>query len=303
MKTTCTATALALTIWLAPPSLNQARAAPDEARPGGGASGEARPEGTTPGGKKPEGTAPGEKKPGSAGPGDPRPAGETPSGASSSGAGSIGGAGTGQPAAPEVPPGAARPAAAAPARAPLAAKVRVAQKDRGLWLETRVRGYYTFRLSMLPSGAYMITSAASPGFVLGFKHYRLVLGLAVDFLVYSYDPKQGGKAELTGFTLGPIMQVQFFNRGPVATYCQFGAGYIYAEMDAGGAELHTNGFTVNAALGLRYYLAPSFALGVEMGTSPNFVWMKARDPSGGPPYKRRDVDMNFYGSLNAAVVW
>jgi hypothetical protein len=284
MRRAYAAAVLALWFGVAAPSISNARAAPDDPRPSGDKPGEqpgARP-GEKPAGDKP-GDLPKSGQPG-AGPEGAEPTTTTPAG----------------PTGPaEVPAARPAPKAAAPVAA---VKARAVQKERGLFLETRLRGYFNLMIVPLPSGNFMYTTAAAPGFVLGYKYRRIILGLAVDFMVLEEDPKGGTKTSYSGFSLGPVLQMQFFEKGRAAVYCQFGLGYVYSEADAGMVELNGNGFLVNAGIGARYYIAPSFALGTEFGLTPSFVWLKASMP-GFPAYKRRDIQLGFYGSLNAAVVW
>lgn len=179
-------------------------------------------------------------------------------------------------------------------------------KSGGFWLETKLRTAVMFGVT---GGAYGLSSYALPGFVIGGKFGRIVFGLGMDLLAYdSHTTSEDAPArnKWFGFVLGPVVQIILATKGALAAYVQGAVGFRYVwgkEKYWGDVEKTTNmGPAFNFALGFRYFLHPSFALGTEFGASVDVTWTKFVD-NNNPAEKARTTFASFFGALTAAVVW
>lgn len=178
-------------------------------------------------------------------------------------------------------------------------------EPRGIWIETKFRLGAMMTTSDLGLGLYM------PGIVLGYKMNRMVVGVGVDVGGWQMDNEEGGsnqtdKMRLFGFILSPIIQYHMLQKGPVLLYAQAQMGYgIGRSKDSSGGYVEKSLMhilAINAAVGIRYFLHPRFAIGTEFGTLVQVMWIKEKE-TGEPDDKAEMVMGSVYGALSAAVVF
>ncbi len=200
---------------------------------------------------------------------------------------------------PETPPP-ADPHPNSP-RSPIEDESSSGIKSTGLWLETKIGigpGYTLFG-ALAGFGTFRL-----PGILVGYKMDKMVVAMGMNLMLHHWkDRNDGPDATITTFggVLGPVFQFEFANKGPISLYGQGGLGFLFGvrnEKWRNDTDKYRDfGFSINLGLGARYFLHPSFALGVEIGTDMDASW---RNDDG-------DKDMIFamtiYGALTAAVVW
>lgn len=179
-------------------------------------------------------------------------------------------------------------------------------KTSGFWLETKLRTAATFTL--LP-GFVGFSTYSLPGFVIGGKFGRMVLGLSLDLASYDWKETSASdnmRSKSFGIVVGPVLQIIVAAKGALAAYVQAAVGLRYTwGKDDDGFDVDkttTMGPAFNFGIGFRYFLHPSFALGPEFGTSVDVLWTKIENP-GARPDKERMTLATFYAAITAAVLW
>lgn len=143
---------------------------------------------------------------------------------------------------------------------------------KGLWME--------FKLGQqIGYAGYMVMMGSSPGFILGYKLGRVVIGgeVGIWWAKSRYDPGGASPAyesEVVTVRVTPLVQVHLLQRGPVALYVSAAAGFGYSwSRYPAGVEQRSNGYTalVDLGFGVRYFLHPRVALGAELGVNGSYT--------------------------------
>lgn len=200
---------------------------------------------------------------------------------------------------PETPPP-ADPHPNSP-RSPIEDESSSGIKSTGLWLETKIGTGVGYSIWGAMSGLGIFRL---PGILVGYKMDKIVVAMGLNLVLYNWADRDEGPDHTVvsfGGVLGPVIQFEFANRGPLSLYGQGGFGFLFGirnEKWRNDTDKYRDyGFSINLGVGARYFLHPSFALGVEIGTDVDASWTN----DGGD--KDRTLGVMFYGALTAAVVW
>ena len=175
-----------------------------------------------------------------------------------------------------------------------------AATSRGLWLEFKIG-------SSIGYAGNMVVLGTSPGFLMGYKLGRVTVGAEVS-VGYSGSQSEGSSAGFeyrsVGFTVIPQVQVNLVQRGPFAVYLVGGAGVSlgwnsYPGMD--DYESRSTGVLVHVGFGVRYYLHPRFALGLEVAADGR--WFRTRTDFAGATERSVSWGATARGAFTAAVVF
>jgi hypothetical protein len=174
-------------------------------------------------------------------------------------------------------------------------------RSKGLWLEFKLNQGLGFGMG------YYVHYVPSPGFVVGYKWNRLILGveMGASFFINDNTNDSGFPPDAKGvqFRLLPVLQFLVFNKGPVSLYVQTGAGVAYGRSKDKLADYRTESLVVliTGGFGVRYFLHPRFALGGEFGVSATHNRVEVRLQS--QDSRTEGWGANIYGALTAATVF
>jgi hypothetical protein len=172
-----------------------------------------------------------------------------------------------------------------------------------LWLETKLRSGAALGVG----GIGGVSVQHLPGILVGYKADKLVIALGIALLVGNEEQDEADyEFTATGGVVGPVIQYEFANKGPLSAYGQGGLGFRFStsEEEEQGDTTETGGFgfSLNLAGGMRYYFHPSFALGAELGLDLSVLWFET-ERTGDPDQEYQYIETALYGALTAAVVW
>lgn len=212
---------------------------------------------------------------------------------------------------PEPPPEPASspaPVAASPAPAGNPGAMHVATdgagaKARGLYFEVGLGGQMTLY------GGYGVPAQQLGGsFLIGYKLNRLIFGLGLEYShMAEYENAAGDKEHfvLNAMLFQPTIQFHIVESNPLALFLTTGIHLGFAIFDETGTSIDDDttitllGF--HLGVGIRYFLHPRFAIGIEGGFRGLWVLSKY-DPPGGE-YKTTNAVGGLYGRIGFAAVW
>lgn len=199
-------------------------------------------------------------------------------------------------------------APAAPALAPPAAhdntairkNVRTAATSQGLFLEFKLG-------SSIGYSANVFIIGVSPAFIIGYKLGRLVLGAELGAGMSESKqeyPDSTYKNRSFGFSVVPLLQYSIVQNGPFALYLAGGAGLVmgfskYPDFD--NYKSRSTGLLIHLGFGVRYFLHPRFAVGLEMSADANYFRAKGESDTESDKFKHWSVGLR--GALTVAVVF
>jgi hypothetical protein len=206
-------------------------------------------------------------------------------------------------AAPEKPNHPEAPAAhaASPGASTPTVRSDASVRSKGLWLEFKLNQGLGFGMG------YFVHYVPSPGFMIGYKWNRLVLGveMGASFYINENSDDSGFPQDEKGvqFRILPVLQLLVYNKGPVSLYVQTGAGVAYGRSKNPTSNFRTESLVVlmTGGFGVRYFLHPRFALGGEFGASATRNRTEIKIQSNDS--RTKGWGANIYGALTAAVVF
>jgi hypothetical protein len=218
-----------------------------------------------------------------------------------------------------TPPPTATPAATpAPAAAPAATPAAPATtapatggpKQNGLVFQLKFGGnFMNIDVGGVMGGSPMIGGWLNGGFMFGYKMGRLTLGLGIELAYgdHRYKTFSGtgmiDAVDSTALVLfSPTIEFYLLMANPLALYLTAGihAGFLNQHNDPG--DDYTDGaMGFHAGFGMRFFLHPRFALGVEGGFRG--VWIFAKHDNATDDDDDTWGSMSFYGALVLTAIW
>jgi len=154
---------------------------------------------------------------------------------------------------------------------PAPATASPAPREAGFWMEFKLGAQLGF------PGDSMLVSP-SPGFVLGYRTGRFLLGAEVggQWMRSQYaSPDPTYSQEVNAFTVKamPVLQVDLVRVDRLRLYLTAAAGLSYTVYDLSGGTRYRDrglGLVADLGLGLRYFLTPRFAVGAEAAATGTY---------------------------------
>ncbi|MDY0000932.1 MAG: hypothetical protein RBU30_06530 [Polyangia bacterium] len=172
--------------------------------------------------------------------------------------------------------------------------------DKGLVFQLRLGGNL---LTILGGG---IASWLNGSFLLGYKMGRLTLGLGLE-MTYSDESYPNADPDPTETSVAlmlfqPTIEYYLAMRGALALYATAGLhlGFLNARQDPGKDVIDPMiGF--HLGLGLRYFFAPRFAVGIEGGLRG--VWLMAENDEDTNEDDENTGVLSLYGAATLTAIW
>jgi hypothetical protein len=207
-----------------------------------------------------------------------------------SGAGGSGSPGAGPGAADAAPRGVKAPTSA-PGGGPL---------SRGLVFQLRLGG------NLLTFVGTALGSWLNGSFLIGYKTGKLTIGLGLEMSYAADDLPNADPDPIESSTalvlFQPTLEYYLANKGPLAVYLGTGlhVGFVHGHVDPGKDETDTMvGF--HAGVGMRYFMHPRFALGLEGGLRG--VWVLFDYGDDNAEDDNRVGLLSIYGAATLTAIW
>jgi len=199
----------------------------------------------------------------------------------------------------------APPATPAPAATPAATLATGGPKKNGFVFQFQFGGtLYTALGSGVGGGGWM-----NGGFLFGYKINRLVLGLGLElgYGEHRYKTMSGGglvdAIDATSLMLfSPTVEYYLAISNPLALYLTLGlnVGFVNVHSDP-GRDYTDTALGFHGGLGMRFFLHPRFAIGVEGGLRG--VWVLVENDEDTDDDDETYGTMSLYGAVLLTAIW